>query len=219
MGVMFVIATSLDSFLLWLREDSLGWSLLGWSATVLFFARFALQWWRSEKAKRVVMPVSFWRFSLGGALLNLPYCVHLWKEPLIMGAIVSLIVAVGNLELALHEGKQRAAFWKVAPYFVPVFFATGVAHQLWEDAWSWEAFGYVGEVLFSSRFLMQWIASEKKGFVVVPGYFWYLSLAGGTVRMFYAIHLWKMPLLIPTIVSVLMSARNAWLHHKGKQKA
>ena len=161
MGAMFVFADSLDSFLIWLREDSLGWSLLGWSATALFFARFALQWWRSEKAKRVVMPVSFWRFSLVGALLNLPYCIHLWREPLIVGAIVSLVVAIGNLELALHQGRPRAAFWKFAPYGIPVFFAVCVAHQLWQDAWSWETFGYFGEVLFSSLFLMQWIASEK----------------------------------------------------------
>lgn len=216
---MPTFATSFDAFKTWLLAEHVGWSVLGWSATALFFLRFALQWWRSEKAKRVVMPVSFWRFSLAGALLNLPYCIHLWREPLIVGAIVSLVVAVGNLELAMHQGRPRPAFWRIAPYLIPVFYTVCVAHQLWQDAWSWETLGYIGEVLFSSRFLMQWIASEKKGAVVVPGYFWYLSLAGGLVRMIYAVHVWKMPLLVPTIVSVLMSARNAWLHHKGKDKA
>jgi lipid-A-disaccharide synthase-like uncharacterized protein len=73
-------------------------------------------------------------------------------------------------------------------------------------------------VLFTSRFLMQWLASERTGRVVVPSYFWFLSLAGGSVRILYAVHVWKMPLLIPTIISVLMSARNTLLHFSAKKQ-
>jgi lipid-A-disaccharide synthase-like uncharacterized protein len=213
---MTVIAASFQDFLTWLRAEHIGWSVLGFSATVLFFLRFFIQWLKSEKAKRVVMPVSFWRFSLAGALLNLPYCIHLWKEPLIVGAFVSLIVAMGNLNLAHHDGAPRSALRRSLPWSVPVIYAGFVTHHLWHDAIGWETVGYIGEVLFSSRFVMQWIASERKGIIVVPGYFWYLSLLGGCVRLTYAGYLWKMPIFIPTIVSVLMSARNAWLHHRGK---
>jgi lipid-A-disaccharide synthase-like uncharacterized protein len=42
--------------------------------------------------------------------------------------------------------------------------------------------------MFTMRFIVQWIASEKKKESVIPVSFWYLSLAGGVIVLFYAIH-------------------------------
>lgn len=47
------------------------------------------------------------------------------------------------------------------------------------------AFGLVGQVAFMSRFLVQWIASEKRGRSVVPIGFWWLSLVGATMLLIY----------------------------------
>lgn len=47
--------------------------------------------------------------------------------------------------------------------------------------------GLLGQACFFSRFLVQWIASEKNGRSVVPVAFWYLSLAGGLLVLVYAI--------------------------------
>jgi lipid-A-disaccharide synthase-like uncharacterized protein len=52
----------------------------------------------------------------------------------------------------------------------------------------WLALGFVGQAIFSGRFLVQWIASERKKRSVVPGTFWWLSLAGGVTLLAYAIH-------------------------------
>jgi len=49
--------------------------------------------------------------------------------------------------------------------------------------------GVVGQICFSSRFIVQWIASERKGESVVPEIFWYLSLTGGSLVLIYA--LWR----------------------------
>lgn len=49
------------------------------------------------------------------------------------------------------------------------------------------ALGMTGQALFSSRFLVQWIASERKGRTIVPRAFWYLSLAGGALLFAYAV--------------------------------
>lgn len=49
--------------------------------------------------------------------------------------------------------------------------------------------GMLGQVLFFSRFLVQWIASEKKRKSVVPLSFWYLSIGGGFLLLLYA--LWR----------------------------
>jgi lipid-A-disaccharide synthase-like uncharacterized protein len=53
---------------------------------------------------------------------------------------------------------------------------------------AWLAVGFAGQALFSARFLVQWIASEKRRASVIPAAFWWLSLAGGTALLAYAIH-------------------------------
>lgn len=58
----------------------------------------------------------------------------------------------------------------------------------WTDSTAWLAFGLLGNALFFSRFLVQWIASERAGKSVVPTVFWHLSLAGSAVLLVYALH-------------------------------
>jgi lipid-A-disaccharide synthase-like uncharacterized protein len=52
----------------------------------------------------------------------------------------------------------------------------------------WLALGFLGQALFSMRFIVQWITSERAGRSVTPVTFWYFSLAGGVVLLSYAIH-------------------------------
>ena len=59
----------------------------------------------------------------------------------------------------------------------------------WTDSTGWLVFGLLGNLAFASRFLLQWIASERAGTSVVPIAFWYLSIAGSLVLLVYAIHL------------------------------
>lgn len=51
----------------------------------------------------------------------------------------------------------------------------------------WMGIGLAGQVLFMSRFLVQWISSEAEGRSVIPVSFWYLSLAGSTLLLSYAV--------------------------------
>ncbi len=50
----------------------------------------------------------------------------------------------------------------------------------------WVAVGFLGQALFSARFLIQWIASERRRRSVIPVAFWYFSLGGGLVLLAYA---------------------------------
>ncbi len=52
----------------------------------------------------------------------------------------------------------------------------------------WIAFGLLGQAFFFSRFLVQWLASEKAGESVFPMAFWYLSLSGGMLLLIYAVY-------------------------------
>ena len=63
------------------------------------------------------------------------------------------------------------------------------------EIWIWRAIGLLGQGLFFSRFLIQWIASEREKESVIPLYFWYLSLSGGIILLSYAIHI-KDPIFI-----------------------
>jgi lipid-A-disaccharide synthase-like uncharacterized protein len=52
----------------------------------------------------------------------------------------------------------------------------------------WVAVGFLGQALFTSRFLVQWITSERAGRSVTPVAFWYFSLLGGLVLLSYALY-------------------------------
>jgi lipid-A-disaccharide synthase-like uncharacterized protein len=52
----------------------------------------------------------------------------------------------------------------------------------------WIAFGLVGQLVFTGRFVVQWLSSEREKKSVVPVAFWYLSIAGGLALLTYAIH-------------------------------
>lgn len=52
----------------------------------------------------------------------------------------------------------------------------------------WLAVGFVGQAVFASRFLIQWITSERQKRSVIPHAFWYLSIFGGATLLAYAIY-------------------------------
>jgi lipid-A-disaccharide synthase-like uncharacterized protein len=52
----------------------------------------------------------------------------------------------------------------------------------------WLVIGFVGQALFSARFIVQWLASERARRSVIPVAFWFLSLAGGVTLFAYALY-------------------------------
>ncbi|EPC03933.1 hypothetical protein L861_01135 [Litchfieldella anticariensis FP35 = DSM 16096] len=52
----------------------------------------------------------------------------------------------------------------------------------------WLTIGLLGQALFSARFLVQWLASERAQRSVVPLAFWFLSLGGGATLLAYALY-------------------------------
>jgi lipid-A-disaccharide synthase-like uncharacterized protein len=52
----------------------------------------------------------------------------------------------------------------------------------------WLGVGFLGQAFFFSRFLVQWLASERAGRSIFPMAFWYLSLSGGFLLLLYAIY-------------------------------
>ena len=52
----------------------------------------------------------------------------------------------------------------------------------------WLVIGFIGQIAFGARFVIQWLVSEKKGESTIPIAFWYCSIAGSVILLTYAIH-------------------------------
>jgi lipid-A-disaccharide synthase-like uncharacterized protein len=89
-------------------SEALIWIIIGFGGQGLFMMRFVIQWWSSEKAQQVVIPVSFWYFSLGGGLVLTAYAIHRNDPVFIFGQALSLAIYVRNLHLH-YKGKGRAS--------------------------------------------------------------------------------------------------------------
>lgn len=80
-----------------------------------------------------------------------------------------------------------------------------------DSATLWLAIGFLGQSLFSARFIIQWVVSEKRRTSVTPVAFWYFSLAGGVILLAYAIHRRDKVFIVGQAVGLLVYIRNLML--------
>ena len=84
----------------------------------------------------------------------------------------------------------------------------------------WLGIGFSGQSLFFSRWIIQWIASERKAESQMPVAFWYMSLAGGLIVLAYAIHRRDPVFIAGQGIGSFVYLRNLMLIHKaGKRTA
>ena len=82
--------------------------------------------------------------------------------------------------------------------------------ETWLEFW-WVMIGLGGQLLFTARFLVQWIASEKAGRSVVPLAFWYFSIGGGLILLSYAIYRRDPVFILGQSLGVTVYLRNLML--------
>lgn len=97
-----------------------------------------------------------------------------------------------------------------------LFSVLNVRH--WGEFW-WVIVGLLGQLMFSMRFLIQWIMSERARRSVMPVTFWYFSLAGGIVLLAYAIHRRDPVFMVGQASGLVIYVRNLWLIHASKPGA
>jgi len=78
----------------------------------------------------------------------------------------------------------------------------------------WICFGFVGQLLFGSRFLIQWIASERRKESFIPVAFWYLSIAGSVILLSYAIYRRDPVFILGQCTGLFVYIRNISLIYK-----
>ena len=75
----------------------------------------------------------------------------------------------------------------------------------------WLAFGIVAQLVFTGRFLVQWVASERAGRSVVPVAFWVLSMVGGMMTLVYGIQRREPVIIMGQVLAVFIYVRNLML--------
>jgi len=82
----------------------------------------------------------------------------------------------------------------------------------------WVFLGLFGQFLFFTRFVVQWIHSEKRGESVIPVAFWYLSIAGALVLLVYSFYIQDIVFILGFTLTILIYARNLYLIKKQAHK-
>ena len=86
----------------------------------------------------------------------------------------------------------------------------------------WLAVGFSAQLMFSMRFIVQWIASERARRSIVPETFWYFSMVGGAMLFAYAIYRLDPVFILGQGMGLLIYGRNIYFiraHHKSEQAA
>jgi lipid-A-disaccharide synthase-like uncharacterized protein len=82
----------------------------------------------------------------------------------------------------------------------------------------WLFIGFSGQAVFTARFVVQWLASERKGDSVVPVSFWWLSLLGGFMLLAYAISKHDPVIILGQSLGVFVYSRNISLIWRNGRK-
>ncbi|TAL11308.1 MAG: lipid A biosynthesis protein [Nitrospirae bacterium] len=80
------------------------WLIVGFGGQGLFFGRWLVQWFHSEREQESAIPLAFWYFSLIGGLITLVYAIHRMDPVFITGQAVGTLVYLRNLML-IHRNK------------------------------------------------------------------------------------------------------------------
>ncbi len=80
----------------------------------------------------------------------------------------------------------------------------------------WKVVGWTGNVVFFSRFFVQWIATERRGQVVIPVVFWWLSLVGSLLLLAFALHEKSSVFIFAYAFPWVPYIRNIMIHYRNK---
>lgn len=210
--------------------------IIGGIAAIIFYGRFYLQWYTSERQQRSVVPIGFWYMSCVGSLLLFGYGVYTQSAVGTLSYCFNLIIYVRNM---IHIWRANGTLNRRRTYLVHglalgiVLVAVGLLVLTWLNVleatrsdsggnagrtWFWIAVGVVGQGLFACRFILQWLATERRKESVIPVAFWYFSVAASILMFasFVQLQDWIFAFGIATTLPIY--TRNLWLIHRRKQR-
>ena len=175
-----------------------GWMVLtlGFAAQLFFSLRTLLQWIKSEAAHKSVSPVSYWVFSVLGACLMFIYGVLRDDFSIILGQFISYYIYLWNLnangiwnrfKAAARAGLLALPLAAVALLLYDAqTYSQNFFHNSELPVWL-VVFGSAGQVMFTLRFVYQFIFCRHRHVSVLPKGFWIISLTGSGMIIAYGI--------------------------------
>lgn len=177
---------------------------VGFFAQLLFSGRLILQWVLSEKSKKVLTPSLFWKLSLIASFLLFVYGYLREDFAIMLGQALTYFIYIRNLQL---QGEwQKAPKWlqwflMLFPVFLVIYSYNNNSYDM-AKLFKNEAipiglliWGSIAQIIFTLRFVYQWVYSEKNKESSLPFGFWLLSLIGSIMILIYAV-LRKDPVLL-----------------------
>ena len=196
---------------------------VGFLAQLLFSGRLVLQWILSEKSKKVLTPSLFWKLSLIASFLLFVYGYLRNDFAIMLGQALTYFIYIRNLQLQNHWQKIPKIirwFLLLAPTFIVIYYFNNNkidALLLFknESIPFWLLLlGIVSQVVFTLRFVYQWLYSERHNRSVLPFGFWLLSLIGSLLILTYAIIRRDPVLFLGHILGATIYVRNLILLRK-----
>jgi lipid-A-disaccharide synthase-like uncharacterized protein len=191
---------------------------IGFLAQILFSSRLIIQWITSEKQRKVITPTTFWTLSLIASFLLFIYGYLRLDFAIMLGQSLTYFIYIRNLQL-LGQWEKYPILMRyllfLAPMGIVVFYYNNNKIDI-ELLFQNEAIplwllilGIVAQVIFTLRFVYQWLHAEKHKKSSLPMGFWVLSLIGAFLILSYAI-LRKDPVLfVGHLFGLIIYARNA----------
>ncbi len=202
---------------------------IGFTAQLLFSARMIVQWLKSETAGKVLSPLLFWQLSLAGSALFIVYGVLRQDVVITAGQLITYYVYIRNLMLITGTRKNQGSIIFICVLFPIVAFlglmlvgnsnfVIGILNNrdipLLLLIW-----GSTGQIIFSFRFVYQWVSSERQKESVLPLGFWIISLLGATMLIIYAIVRLDPVLFFGQLFGTIVYTRNIIIHYKHKKQS
>ncbi len=198
---------------------------VGFLAQFLFFARSFIQWFKTEKAGIIKSPVIFWQISLIASSVMIIYGI-LRKDPaIILGQFITFYIYIRNLQLQ-NQWKKIPGYFRYIIPLIPLFCLTyifisdnnNIKQIIFnEDIAGWlMLFGIIAQVVFTFRFVYQWVIAEKVKSSPLPLGFWYISLTGALMTIVYALMRHDPVLLLSNLAGLFMYSRNIIINYTGK---
>ncbi|MEM6686458.1 MAG: lipid-A-disaccharide synthase N-terminal domain-containing protein [Bacteroidota bacterium] len=177
---------------------------IGGLAQLLFSARTLLQWIISERNKKVLTPALFWKLSLIASFLLFVYGYLRNDFAIMLGQVLTYFIYVRNMQLQGEWNRMHLLiriFIIIFPLIIITIGYNNNKQDIYnllnsEDIPDWLLYlGIISQIMFTLRFVYQWVYSERKKESTLPLGFWMLSLFGASLIFVYAIFR-KDPILI-----------------------
>ncbi len=193
---------------------------IGGLSQLLFSGRTLLQWVISEKNKKVLTPALFWKLSLIASFLMFVYGYLREDFSIMLGQVLTYFIYIRNMQLQ-GEWKKMHQFIRIFILIFPLIIITigynnnkqDVDNLLNNEAIpDWLLIlGVIAQIIFTLRFVYQWIYSEKNKESSLPFGFWMLSLLGSSLIFTYAIFRIDPILIAGHVFGIFTYVRNIML--------